>query len=171
MTAAYVIEPLDAHDRSDFSCRSGPLDRYLKEQASQDTKRLMANCFVAVERATGVVAGYYTLAATSVPTNSLPSELTRRLPRYPAVPAALIGRLAVDRRYERRGLGGAMLADAATRVLEGDLPAFAVIVEAKDADAVAFYRHHGFERFASRPMALFLPLATITKAAKRPKQP
>jgi GNAT superfamily N-acetyltransferase len=87
----------------------------------------------------------------------------KRLPRYPVLPAALVGRLAVDQRFLRRGLGSALLADAAHRVVRGDVKAFALIVEAKDEEAVAFYRLQGFQPFASRPLSLFLPLGTAKK--------
>ena len=110
--------------------REATLDRYLREQASQDVKRLVASCFVAVETATNRIAGYYTLAATSVPANDLPTEVLKRLPRYPILPAALVGRLAVDQSFHRKGLGSTLLADAALRVLKGDTKAFALIVEA-----------------------------------------
>jgi ribosomal protein S18 acetylase RimI-like enzyme len=165
VTGGFAIEPLGAHDRSGFSCGVPPLDRYLREQASQDVKRLMASCFVAVEATTNSLAGYYTLAATSVPAAELPSETVKRLPRYPVLPAALIGRLAIDTRFHRRGLGSALLADAALRVLRGDTKAFALIVDAIDDNAVAFYRLQGFRSFASRPMSLFLSLGTAQKAA------
>ncbi len=165
MSGRFVIEPLGAHDRSAFSCGAATLDRYLREQASQDVRRLVASCFVAVETQTNAIAGYYTLAATSVPANDLPEDVLKRLPRYPILPAALVGRLAVDQRYHRQGLGGAMLADAALRVIKGDTKAFALVVEAKDETAVAFYRLQGFRSFASRPMSLFLPLGTAKKAA------
>jgi GNAT superfamily N-acetyltransferase len=161
----FIIEPLGAHDRSAFSCGSPSLDRYLREQASQDIKRLMANCFVAVETATNAIAGYYTLSATNVPANELPPEVLKRLPRYPILPAALVGRLAVDQNFHRKGLGSVLLADAALRVLKGDMKAFAVVVDAKDENAVTFYRLQGFRPFASRPMSLFLPLGTAKKGA------
>lgn len=165
MKGGFIIEPLGAHDRSAFSCGSPSLDRYLREQASQDIKRLMANCFVAVETATNAIAGYYTLSATNVPANELPPEVLKRLPRYPILPAALVGRLAVDQNFHRKGLGSVLLADAALRVLKGDMKAFAVIVDAKDENAVTFYRLQGFRPFASRPMSLFLPLGTAKKGA------
>ena len=112
----------------------------------------------------GAIAGYYTLAATSIPVTDLPSELSRRLPRYPTSPAALVGRLAVDRQFHRKGLGGVLIADAAMRVLKGDVKAFALIVEAKDEAALAFYRTLGFRPFISRRLSLFLPLETMRKA-------
>jgi GNAT superfamily N-acetyltransferase len=118
-----------------------------------------------VETATNMVAGFYTLAATSVQASELPPEILKRLPRYPILPAALVGRLAVDQRFHRKGLGGALLADAALRVLKGDLKAFAIIVEAKGENAVTFYQLQGFQRFLSRPLSLFLPLGTVKKGA------
>jgi GNAT superfamily N-acetyltransferase len=168
VTNAFVIEPLGAHDRSAFACGAAPLDRYLREQASQDVKRLLASCFVAVETATNTIAGFYTLAATSVQASDLPPKILKRLPRYPILPAALVGRLAVDQRFHRKGLGSALLADAALRVLKGDVTAFAILVDAKDENAVAFYRLQGFQPFASRPLSLFLPLGTVKKGASVP---
>ncbi len=165
MSGRFAIEPLGVRDRSGFSCGAESLDRYLREQASQDVKRLVASCFVVVETGTQAVAGYYTLAATSILADDLPADVLKRLPRYPALPAALIGRLAVDRRFRRQGLGGTMLADAALRVLGSDTKAFALVVEAMDDTAATFYRLQGFRPFASRPMMLFLPLGTARKAA------
>jgi len=165
VSGGFLIEPLRAHDRSTFSCGAAPLDRYLRETATQDTKRLMASCFVLVEKATNTLAGYYTLSAMSVPASDMPAEILKRLPCYPILPAALVGRLAVNQRFQRRGLASALLADAAKRVLNGDTKAFALIVDAKDENAVAFYQRQGFRPFASRPMSLFLPLATARKGA------
>ena len=166
MSDAFVIEPLGAHDRSAFACGIATLDRYLREQASQDVKRLMASCFVAVDTATtNRIVGYYTLAATSVHAKNLPPDILKRLPRSPLLPAALAGRLAVDERFHRKGLGSTLLADAALRVIKGDVKAFALIVDAKDENAIAFYQHHGFQAFASRPHSLFLPLGTVKKGA------
>jgi GNAT superfamily N-acetyltransferase len=171
VSGGFVIEPLSAQDRVAFACGTEPLDRYLRERASQDVKRLMASCFLVVETATQAIAGYYTLAATSVPATELPPEVLKRLPRYPILPAALIGRLAVDQRFQRKGLASVLLADAALRVLKGDAKAFALIVDAKDTNAVEFYQRQGFTAFASRPMSLFLPLATAKTADDKSKQP
>jgi GNAT superfamily N-acetyltransferase len=166
VTAGFVIEPLGAHDRSAFDCGIEPLNRYLREQASQDVRRLVASCFLAVERSSKTIAGYYTLAASGVAATELPAEILKRLPHYPLVPAALVGRLAVDQGFRGKGLGGALIADAAFRVLKGDVRALALIVDAKDDHAAAFYQHHGFRRFVSRPRSLFLPLATVKKATQ-----
>ena len=160
----FRVEPLsDVHDRSAFFCGppegSHPLDRYLKTQATQDIRRRVANCFVAVEVATGRVAAYYTLAAASIPMTDLPAATSKKLPRYPSIPAARIGRLAVDTRFQGQGLGGAMLADALQRVVVSEAAVYALLVDAKDDNAVAFYRHHGFIAFDSQPRTLFLPVS------------
>jgi GNAT superfamily N-acetyltransferase len=105
------------------------------------------------------------LAATSVPANDLPPDVLKRLPRYPILPAARVGRLAVDQRFHRKGLGSTLLADAALRVLKGETKAFALIVDAKDQNAVAFYRLQGFRPFTGCPTSLFLPLGTVKKGA------
>jgi ribosomal protein S18 acetylase RimI-like enzyme len=164
-SAAFRMEPLgSAHDRSVFHCGEEILDRYLQTQATQDIRRRMANCFVAVEVATGRIAAYYTLSAASIPMVDLPAEETKRLPRYPTLPAVRIGRLAVDRAFQGRGLGAALLADAAHRATASDIAAFTLLVDAKNDEAVAFYQHHGFRALVSQPRMLFLPLATVRNA-------
>ncbi len=92
----------------------------------------MANCFVAVENVTSRIAAYYTISAASIPLVDLPPDETGRLPRYPTVPAVRIGRLAVDQRFQGRGLGAALLADAATRTLKADAAAFTLLVDARN---------------------------------------
>ena len=160
MAARFDIEKLSAkHDRSRFDCGSEPLNRYFTQQVTQDVRRWVAACFVATTSA-GAVAGYYTLASASIPLADLPPETARKLPRYPSVPAVRMGRLAIDRQFKGQGLGAALLADALTRALSSDIAAFALIVDAKDDVAAAFYRHHGFIAFGDNPHALFLPLAT-----------
>lgn len=169
MTERIVIEPLSrTHDRSTFSCGVAALDRYFREQVTQDIRRRVTNCFVAVALPNKTIVGYYTFAAAGIPTLDLPQEETKRLPRYPLLPAGLIGRLAVDQQFRNRGLGSALLADAAARAMRADPAIFALLVEAKDENALAFYRAHGFSSFASRPMSLFLALATAQSALLRP---
>jgi len=164
VTATFSISPLSSeHDRLAFSCGVDALDRYLQAQASQDVRRHIANCFIASPSGTAIIAGYYTLAAASIPVLDLPEDVTKRLPRYPVLPAALIGRLAVDRQYRKRSLGAALLFDAIERAVRADPAVFAVAVDAKDEDAAAFYRHFGFIPFESRPLSLFLPVATAMK--------
>lgn len=158
------IRSLDAvHDRAEFDCGSDPLNRYLTAQASQDVRRKVSACFVATDRNSGAIAGYYTLSAASVPLTDLPDKLISKLPRYVSVPAARLGRLAVDTAFQGQGIGGVLLFDALTRAIKSDLMAFAMIVDAKDAAAARFYQHHGFVAFHDHPSALFLPLATAER--------
>lgn len=165
MTRPFRLEPLgDQHERSPFRCGEDALDRYFQTQSTQDIRRHIANCFVAVEAATNRIAAYYTISAASIPLVDLPPDETRRLPRYPTVPAVRIGRLAVDQNFQGRGLGAALLADAAVRTLNAAPAAFTLLVDAKSDQAVAFYQHYGFRALASRPRTLFLPLATARKA-------
>jgi len=168
VTPSFVIAPLSPdHNRLAFSCGVDALDRYLQNQASQDVRRHISNCFVASPANTHIVAGYYTFSAASIPVVDLPGTGTKRLPRYPVLPAALIGRLAVDRQYRGRNLGAALLFDAIERALRAEAAVFALIVDAKDEAAVAFYEHHGFRPFVSRPRSLFLPIATAMKLLER----
>jgi GNAT superfamily N-acetyltransferase len=164
VSAAFVIAALGAdHDRTDFDCGTAALDRYLQTQVGQDIRRHIANCFVATPAETHAIAGYYTLSAASIALDELGPDIAKRLPRYPVVPAARIGRLAIDRRYQRQGLGAALLYDAIDRALRSDAAMFAILVDAKDNEAVAFYTHHGFTPFKSRPNTLSLPIGTVTR--------
>jgi GNAT superfamily N-acetyltransferase len=167
VTEKLHIEALtSAHDRAGFSSGVEPLDRYLRELATQDIKRRVSNCFVALDDA-DVIAGYYTFAATSLPLTELSPEETKRLPRYALLPAGLIGRLAVDQRFHGRRLGGALIMDAVVRAARSDPAIFAIIVDAKDGAAVPFYEHLQFRRFTSKPTSLFLPVATALQALNK----
>lgn len=169
-TPPFRLEALADHDREGFACGEDALDRYFQTQVTQDIRRRLTNCFVAVERSTEMVAGFYTLAASGIPMVGLPPDLTKRLPRYPSLPAVRIGRLAVDGRFRGKGLGGALLMDAAARALPSAAAAYALLVDAKSDQAAAFYEHHAFQRLASQPRTLFLPLATAEKALQSTKR-
>ena len=159
----FRIVPLEAGlDRSTFFSGSEPLDRYFREQVRQDIRRKVTACFTALSTG-GSIAGYYTLASASILLGELPPETIRRLPRYPSVPAVRMGRLAVDREFQGIGLGGALLADALGRVIQSEIAAFAMIVDAKDDKAGAFYRHHGFIETTNEFPTLFLPLAAVNR--------
>ena len=100
MAGRFVIEPLGpGRDRAGFSCGVEALDRYFQQQASQDVRRRVTACYVASEVQGGQVAGYYTLSAAGILLDDMPPELAKKLPRYPSVPVARLGRLAVDQSY------------------------------------------------------------------------
>jgi len=165
MAPRFYVEPLSGgHDRSKFISGSEPLDRYLRYQASQDVRRHIATCFVAVDLESQETAGYYTLSATSIPLEGLSPDVVRKLPRYPIVPAALLGRLAVATSHQGEGLGPALLADAIMRIARAELGIFAIVVDAKDAEATRFYERHGLRLLADEAHRLCLPMATALRA-------
>lgn len=96
-----------------------------------------------------------------MPLADLPGGVTRRLPRYAAVPAIRMGCLAVDQAFNGQGLGGALLVNALRRAANTEIAAFALIVGAKDDQAAAFYRHYDFIELADSSSRFFLPLATV----------
>ncbi|HBT97745.1 MAG TPA: GNAT family N-acetyltransferase [Desulfobulbaceae bacterium] len=162
--APFLIAPFDAsYDRAAFRSDSEPLNRYLREQVTPDIRRRVTACFVALADEQRI-AGYYTLASASLLLADLPTSIGKKLPRYPTVPAVRMGRLAVDQVFKGKGLGGALLADALNRAVRSEIAAFALIVDAKDEAAEAFYRHHSFISLPDSPLTLFLPLATIQRS-------
>ena len=143
--APFLVAPLDAaHERTGFHSASDPLDRYLREQVTQDIRRRVAACFVALA--------------------DLPASISKKLPRYPTVPAVRMGRLAVDEAFSGQGLGGALLADALERAARPEIAAHALMVDAKDGHAAAFFGHHGFIALPDSPLTLFLPLTTALQS-------
>ena len=163
-----AIEPLGKHERADFSCGVAPLDDWFRQRAGQDEKRNIARVFVAVDDALGVV-GFYSLSTFTLSMDDMPPARAKKLPRYDLIPAALIGRLARDRRVAGRGVGGLLLADAVARIVAASdaLAVHAIVVEAKDEAAAAFYRGFGFDAFPRRPMRLFLPLHDAIAAVRK----
>lgn len=153
------------HDRSRFDSGVEPLDRYLRTQAGQDARKNMAAPFVLV-LPNGTIGGYYTLSATSVTLAELPAQVAKKLPRYPLVPATLLGRLAVDRRHQGRGYGRFLLADALHRAVRSEIASFAIIVDAKDESARRFYERESFLPFPDRPMKLFRSTADVAALFK-----
>jgi len=109
------------------------------------------------------VIGYYTLSSYTINPGELPDEVARKLPRYPNLPATLIGRLAVDAQYHGKGFGGELLLDALKRCFAttSEVGSLAVVVEAENEKAIQFYQSYGFIRFPDHGDKLFLPMPTI----------
>ena len=171
MSARFAIEPLSkAHKRSDFVCGNDRIDRYFHETVSQDVKRKYATCFVARELATGRVAGFYTLSSSNVPLNEVPELLAKKLPRYPTVPAVLIGWLGRHSAYAGLGLGEALLFDAIKTVATAPIGAHAIFADAIDDTAASFYSSFGFIPLITRPWTLYLPLATALGQLTQPPE-
>jgi GNAT superfamily N-acetyltransferase len=157
------IEPLaKTHERAGFSSGAPELDRYIRELASQDVRRDVARVFVAVREDSPAVLGFYSLGACSVQRERLPLAQAKRLPHYP-VPTALLGRLAVDEAMQGKRLGAFLLMDALHRVLLASqtLAVHAVMVDAKDDAAAAFYRKYGFIALPDDARQLLLPMTTL----------
>lgn len=161
------IEPLRDHDRSVFSSSQPDLDDWFRRRAKQDQKRNVARVFVAIDEDLGVV-GFYSLSTFTVTLGDLPQAIARKLPRYDAIPAALIGRLARDERVRGKGIGELLLADAVRRILGAgrSVGVFAIVVDAKDERASEFYRTFGFQPFPERPRRLFLPTSVAIAALR-----
>jgi predicted GNAT family N-acyltransferase len=165
---SFRIESLkSSHDRAAFQCGVSELDDYLQQQAGQDTRRKVAAPFV-LRDPKGSIAGYSTLSAYSVRPGELPQSVGKKLPRYPQLPATLVGRLAVSREQRGRNLGRLLLMDALHRRWKNtaEVASVGVVVEALDDSARAFYRHHEFIPLVDHANKLFLAMATIERAFK-----
>jgi GNAT superfamily N-acetyltransferase len=148
------------HDRRDFSCGKEALDQYFQRQITQDARRHLATPFVMV-MPDGAIAGFYTLSSTALRLADLPEDIAKRLPRYPLVPATLIGRLAIDRRYHGQGLRSFLFLDALYRCSCSEVASFTVIVDALDDEARDFYVHYSFLPLPDSPYRLFRRMSDI----------
>jgi predicted GNAT family N-acyltransferase len=161
----FRIEPLGkGHHRAAFSCGNEALDNYLKTQASQDVLKHVAVCFVLTPDGK-TVAGFYTLSQYSVDLVKLPEDIAKKLPKYPEIPATLLGRLAVGTSFRGQKLGEFLLLDALYRCLQqsSQVASAALVVDAKDEAARRFYEHFDFVALPDTPGRLFLPMRTIEK--------
>lgn len=161
----FLCEPLSQHhDRRDFRCGAPELDDYIRRRAGQDVRRRAAAVFVLCPLdQPNRIAGYYTLSSASIVLRDLPDDFVKRLPRYPHVPAVLIGRLARDTEFP--GTGKLLLTDALLRALRhsAEIAATVVLVDAKDDHAKDFYSHFGFATLGAKSQRMFLPMKTVEK--------
>lgn len=161
----FVIEPLGPkHDRATFLCGVEALDAYIRKQAGQDLKKRAAVPFVITPDGK-TIAGFYTLSQYAVQLDAVPPDVAKKLPKYPVVPATLLGRLAVSTAFRGQGLGVMLLMDALYRALlhSGELASAGIVVDAKDAAALAFYKKYGFLELPKVERRLFLPMGTVEK--------
>ncbi|HEY4261655.1 MAG TPA: GNAT family N-acetyltransferase [Schlesneria sp.] len=135
---------------------------FVRASVSQYEKRRLGKTFIAVPSGKKRVVGYYTLAASAVSFLTLPTGVSRKLPKHP-IPVVLLARLAVDQSAQGKHLGEGLLLDALQRALDlsSDLGIHAVEVDALDDSAAAFYRKYGFSPLVDHPRHLYLPIATI----------
>lgn len=155
-------QPLDPsiHDRQGFDCGIAPLNEYVQRYAEQHRKKGISSAYVLVDSAVpSKVLGYYTLSAAEVSKERLSDEDKKRLPMYP-VPCFRMGRLACSVERQGQGLGKLLVGCAVNRCLKvrQQLSAYALLVDAKDETAKAFYEHYGFKPLRDAPLTLYLPL-------------
>ncbi len=143
-----MIELLNKkHNRKNFNCGRELLNNYLKNQAGQDVKRKLSACFVLTEKGTNNIKGYYTLSSNSIPLNKFPEYIQKKLPKsYISIPTTLLGRLAIDNKYQKKGIGKILLIDALKRSYESTIKigSFAVVVDPIDKEAENFYKKYDF---------------------------
>src|SRR3989344_9405321 len=163
----YSIEKLNkSHQRQSFSCGIESLDTYIYKQAMQDERRYIAVSYVLNDHESNKMIGYYTLSSSTIEITDLPDEVAKKLPHYPLCPATLIGRLAIDKQYQRTGFGEILLIDALKRAYRNsqEIASLAVIVDAINAQAKNFYKKYGFISLASQKKdKLYLPMQVIEK--------
>ena len=164
----FRFEPLDKrkHDRAVFSCEHESLNRYLKEQATQEIKKRAAAVYVLTPDGK-TIAGYYTLSQYAVESDEFPAKLIQQLhlPKYERLPATLLGRLARSLKFRGSGLGEILLVDALKRALahSNNIASVAVVVDAIDEKARVFYRHYSFTDFPNHPKRLFITMQTVAE--------
>jgi predicted GNAT family N-acyltransferase len=160
----YRIEPLRDHERTGFFCGNALLDRYIREQASQDVKRGLARVFVrTAQDSPRTILAYYTLSSRELRLTQLPPELAKKAGKYEYVGVTLLGKLAVAERCQGTGMGILALMNALDRSLSASkqVASWAVFVDAIDDEAASFYRKYGFIELPETPLKLFLPMKTI----------
>ena len=159
-----LTEVLSArHRKKEFSCGKDMLDNYLHKQANQEIKRKLSVCFVLPDQENNLIKGYYTLANNSISQELVLPRYRKKFPRsYTSIPTTLLGRLAVDGRYQKQGIGKLLLIDALRRSYEisKSIGSFAVVVDPLDKDAEKFYKQYGFIKLPDSGK-MFLPMGTI----------
>lgn len=150
------------HNRKDFSCEDDSLTEYIRKQVSQDIRRRLAACFVAVDNKQNVI-GYYTLTSESLGRELIPDKYLKQLPESYNAPVILLGRLARDIKAKGTGLGEYLLLDALFRsykLSNENIEAMAVVVDPINEKAAEFYKKYGFEQLPDSEK-MFLPMKTI----------
>ena len=150
------------HNRNAFECEEQQLTDYIKKQVSQDIKKKLAVCFVAIDSDNNVI-GYYTLSSESLGREQIPDKYLRKVPQNYNAPVILLGRLARNITAKGTGLGEHLLLDALFRAFtlsEESIGAMAVIVDPMNQFAIKFYEKYGFEQLPDSEK-MFLPMSTI----------
>lgn len=177
MSFLYTVEPLDKnkHDLKTFDCGKPDMDTFLSRFAFKHSKLGLSSTWVLTkepnnkndvkqekQRAKSEVIAYYTLAASTVVKSGIPTD--KSLPNYP-IPVVLLARLAVDQKYQGKGLGAKILVTAirhAVELTDQGLPAYGLVLDVLDDDALKFYQCFDFfEPFTNNPMRLFVGMNSV----------
>jgi hypothetical protein len=160
------LEPLDRvrHVRSAFSCGNPVYDKFLQEKAAKEQDQKISVCFVLTVKGSDEIIGYYTLSAISILLSTLPEQMQKKLPKYPDVPATLIGRLAASNKpeYEKERLGEHLLMDALRRAWQTakSVGSWAVVLVSEE-DAQGFYKRYKFQSLPDQPLTLYITIADL----------
>ena len=159
------VEALDdRHELASFSCGNLELDRWLRDHARQATAQGTRTYIVLDDEDHDAVVGYFAIVPHVLDRGDAPPKLGRGAPRQ--IPSILLAKLALSDDLHGQGLGAELLVRAldtiidAARIAGGKL----VVVDAIDADAEAFYRHHDFQPLPNRSDRLVMKLSTSARA-------
>lgn len=157
----------EKHDVSCFDCGDDVLNTYIK-QYSIKNEGAISRTYVAIDEDSAnkeKVIGFYTLCTCSIEFKSVPKKITKNLPRYP-IPCVRLARLAVEKNYQGKGIGQALLVSAfqKTIAISMNIGVFCVVVDAKNDKAESFYKKYGFLELKNSPLSLFILLKTIEAA-------
>lgn len=152
----FVFENLNRqHDRDNFDCGEEALNNYLKHQASQDIRRRLSVCVVLKQEESNTICGFYTLSAESAKPD--PDVDLKAVSAYGNIPVAVLGRLAVDLRFQKQGLSQDLIAHAITVAENSIIPTVALVVDPLKPELAPFYEKLGFIPFTKEPLRLMLP--------------
>lgn len=160
MSTTISITEVSPFQYKNFSCGIPELDEYLKRYAKPNHKKGIGKTFVLLSKE--LVIGYYTISMGNVEFHRIPEICRISIPKYP-IPVGRIGKLAIDNSNQGKGFGKYLLIDALNRITEASrqIAAYAVVVDAKNIAAKAFYEHYGFIPYQDEPMSLFIPIASF----------
>lgn len=152
------------HERKGFDCGVESLSAFPHQYAAQNDRKGISRTYVATKENSVDVAGYFTLFGSVLDITELPEKLSRHLPRY-SVPVVVLGRLAVDLRFQGQGLGGILLACALERIVDASelIGVYGAVADAVDDKAREFYLAHDFVPLTDDPYHLLLPIAMVKR--------
>ena len=152
---------------SSFNCREESLNTWLRIKAARNEKSGASRTYI-VQTPTGMVAGYFSLSSSNLCHADVKALFRRNMPN--PIPVILLGRLAVDSRFERKGLGKSMLRTAILYAREASITigVSALVTESISAEAKKFYLQNGFKEAVPESSLLLFPLHSATDSSQLP---